>query len=84
MAASRKTYVEIAAALRKSLPPDSDDFARYSQWETDVHAVARALGADNPRFDRETFFRECVAGATGVGERTSYGYTRYIPNDHTL
>lgn len=64
---TRKDYVLIAAALRKSKPAQVD--ARSSRakcygeavatWAGCVSATAAALAADNPLFDSERFLAAC-------------------------
>lgn len=59
---TRKDYVLIAQALsvqpRPIVDRDPAFVARTAHAEI-CRNLARALGADNPRFDRERFLRAC-------------------------
>lgn len=72
---TRKDYVRIAAALKAQRDNIEDTAYRRSEdahewfvsgWEVTTRSIADALAADNPRFDRERFFR---AAGLGRGER---------------
>lgn len=55
---SKKDYQLIANALM-SVRPSSYTGDEYTQWKTDMHAVAGALASANPRFDYEQFIEAC-------------------------
>lgn len=59
MAASRRVYVGIAAALKGVRPEEPEDALsneRRIGWEDAVVAVADALEDDNANFQREKFY----------------------------
>ena len=67
---TKKDYIRIAAALRGDaahLNPPGIPYERmprwnqgcYDQWNTVVLAIADALAADNPKFDRARFLSAC-------------------------
>lgn len=68
---TRRDYVRIAAALRGARPfGQTVSGARFGmhpaarqQWHADTDALADALAADNPRFDRARFL--AAAGDDG-------------------
>lgn len=73
---TRKDYVRIAAALKVEHDIIEDTSYRrdekahewfLSGWEVTVRSIAGALASDNPRFDRERFYR--AAGLTATGGR---------------
>lgn len=53
---TRKDYEIIALALWRLMPEDPE---RQDQWRETVEMIAVALAADNPRFDRDRFWRAC-------------------------
>jgi len=58
---SRKDYCAIAAALRSvtTCEPDRCSHDGHRTWNACVDAVADTLAKNNPRFDRERFYRAC-------------------------
>lgn len=63
---TRKDYVRIAAALKAQRDNIEDTSYRRNAkahewfvagWEVTARSVADALQADNPRFDRDRFYR---------------------------
>jgi hypothetical protein len=58
---TRKDYVALAAAFNHAKPRahGNDTEIHADQWHADIHAVAQALGADNPRFDYQRFYDAC-------------------------
>lgn len=66
---TRKDYVKLAEAMHRIDPRESGItfeprvHADYlTQWRCDVDAISDVLAADNPRFDRERFYRACEGG----------------------
>lgn len=57
---TRKDYERLAAALLSTRPMGDE---RFEGWSDAVKAVANALAADNPRFDRERFVAACEGEA---------------------
>lgn len=62
---TRKDYILIADAIRESLAADVEFGIVLPEREAGgVHRVAlelaRRLGDENPRFERETFLRACT------------------------
>jgi hypothetical protein len=53
---TRRDYVLIAAALRLARPTHTEP---GDGWRSAVDAMADALVAANPRFDRELFLANC-------------------------
>jgi len=63
---TRKDYAIIAAALKDARPsqyvglPEGGGYTEeYWGWSNCVTAIARALHADNARFDYDTFYVAC-------------------------
>lgn len=62
---TKKDYELIAVGLLQSKPYDrffnSEDIAEghNMQYKQSVATVATALGAQNPKFDRDKFFKMC-------------------------
>jgi len=54
---TRKDYVAIADALRNVKPTASHVWEL--QWKSDRVALANVFAADNPRFDRDRFYKAC-------------------------
>src|SRR4051794_25449520 len=54
---SRKHYISLAQGLNDA--HNDSDPSYTDQWNADVKAVADVLAADNPRFNRERFYRAC-------------------------
>jgi hypothetical protein len=52
---TRKDYVLIAAAFKRSQPNDGP--AAYRVWQAAACALADDLVSTNPRFDRERFLK---------------------------
>lgn len=61
---TRKDYVELAAAFRRSRPLEMGTPAKRtasaSQWLSDVGSIARSLAAENPKFDQARFIDACM------------------------
>lgn len=54
---TRRDYVRIAAALREARPEyEASRRSVYEGWHRAMVALAAALAAENPRFDRDRFF----------------------------
>lgn len=51
-----RDYEKIAAELRYNKPTDKK---RAEGWAHAVFATANAMQGDNPRFDREKFYKKC-------------------------
>jgi len=63
MAASRKLYVAVAAAMRKQLElADLIGPISRSAVEDTVKVVADEFKKDNPAFDRSRFMQACGVG----------------------
>lgn len=61
---TRKDYIELAAAFRRSRPlemgaPEKRNDAA-AQWLRDVGSIARSLAAENPKFDQGRFIDACM------------------------
>lgn len=56
---TRKDYVLIAAALNGACPDTRRLVREYNGWHVAVCALANALAADNPAFDRARFLKAC-------------------------
>ena len=63
---TRKDYVAIAEALSNTKPRQGAPFATarlyecaYRTWANTREAIADALAADNPQFDRGRFYVAC-------------------------
>lgn len=57
---TRKDYVRLASALAgNKVRPIAGWENVHAQWCGDVLAIADALAADNPRFDRDRFYAAC-------------------------
>jgi hypothetical protein len=62
---TRKDYVAIATAMNRNKPATDNDTDRAAhnmvrlQWASDCMAIADTLAEDNPRFDRDRFYRAC-------------------------
>lgn len=62
---TRQDYELIAVTMKDSKPFGVAHSARrLVQWLLDCHALAGALAATNPRFDRERFLTACGAQAS--------------------
>lgn len=74
---TRKHFQALADGLALTRPeqgPDESDAiftVRFTQWVDDLHAVARACAASNPRFDRERFTLACSLDAPLFGDHAS-------------
>lgn len=56
---TRKDYVRIAQALRRSKPhEESSDWTKI-QWERDVLEITEALRRDSESFDKKKFLDAC-------------------------
>jgi len=53
---TRKDYVVIAAALRRTKPTG---YNRSLQWRNDCLAISDELAIDNERFDQQKFLDAC-------------------------
>jgi hypothetical protein len=62
---TRKHYITLAAALRRS-QPFADEPHHFDQWLDDVRAIANVLAADNPRFSRERFYAACASATSSL------------------
>lgn len=56
---TRKDYELLASALRSTKPDEKQNVKFSLQWSGDVAAIANALEADNPRFNRARFLAAC-------------------------
>ncbi len=60
---SRRHYNAVATILRDTCPDASDESSgsywggKLSEWQTIVWRFANLFANDNPRFDRDRFFR---------------------------
>lgn len=67
---TKKHYKLLANALARSKPPPEGNeiSAHDEQWAKDIDAIAEALEADNPRFDKEKFTDWIMHGSTRPGK----------------
>lgn len=65
---TQKDYVQLAAAFKVTRPDmmyalgergHDERAAQMTQWQADMEMVADVLAADNPRFNRVTFYNAC-------------------------
>lgn len=59
MSMTRKDFVSIAAALKKTQPRAHDPNAAHVQHRIDCREVAGVLAGTNPRFDLDRFLAAC-------------------------
>ena len=56
---TRKDYVAIAEAFADSRPSAVTTPVQFYQWEDTRNKVANVFAEDNPRFDRQRFYKAC-------------------------
>ena len=56
---TRKDYVLLAAAFNRVKPVGTRE---RGCWNNCIAEVAEALKEENPRFDKERFFKACING----------------------
>lgn len=56
----RKHHYELIAKAMRNVRPKTGEFILYpDQWCRDCFALATALAAQDPSFNRQLFLREC-------------------------